>query len=95
MDGRNVDRQAAERLGRNLFMARRRAGYSQEEVAARASLHRTEVGMIEHGERLPRVDTLMKLVGALGIRPGELLRGIEWLPGDLAASGRFAIRSPA
>jgi transcriptional regulator with XRE-family HTH domain len=80
MDGRRVDATTAERFGRNLFMARRRAGYSQEELAARCSLHRTEIGLVENGRRLPRVDTLMKLAGALGVGAEELLRGIEWTP---------------
>jgi transcriptional regulator with XRE-family HTH domain len=73
MDGRRVDEAAARRLGRNLFMARRRAGFSQEELGALACLHRTEVGFIESGRRLPRVDTLLKLSSALDVRPEELL----------------------
>jgi len=59
MDGRKVDRAAAKRLGRNLFMARRRAGFSQEDLGALTCLHRTEIGMVENGTRLPRVDTLI------------------------------------
>lgn len=68
------------RLGRNLFMARRRAGLSQEKLAARAGLHRTEISLLERGERIPRVDTLMKLAGALEAPATELLRGMEWKP---------------
>jgi hypothetical protein len=34
MDGRSRDEETAKRLGRNLFMARRRAGFSQEELGA-------------------------------------------------------------
>jgi transcriptional regulator with XRE-family HTH domain len=68
MDGRRVDRAAAERLGRNVFKARRRAGFSQEELGAMACFHRTEIGIVESGTRLPRVDTLVKLASALGVR---------------------------
>lgn len=39
MDGRRVDEAAAERFGRNLLRARRRAGFSQEELGALACLH--------------------------------------------------------
>lgn len=92
MDGRRVDRGAAARLGRNLFMARRRAQFSQEELAALASLHRTEVGMVEKGERLPRVDTLMKLAAALDVRVEKLVEGIEWIPPGPPASGSFAVQ---
>ena len=63
---------------------------SQEELGARASLHRTEIGMLEQGTRLARVDTLMKLAGALSISPMELLEGIHWTPGSTSEGG-FAI----
>lgn len=68
MDGRRKDREAAERIGRNLWRARRRAGFSQEELGALCSLHRTEIGHLEQGRRIPRVDTLMKVAGALELR---------------------------
>jgi transcriptional regulator with XRE-family HTH domain len=37
----------AERFGDNLRRTRRREGLSQEQLAARASLHRTEIGRLE------------------------------------------------
>lgn len=92
MDGRRVDRDAAEQLGRNLWRARRRAGYSQEALGALCSLHRTEIGMVEKGHRLPRVDTLMKLATALDVRVEKLVEGIEWVPPGPPASGSFAVR---
>lgn len=93
MDGRKVDRAAAKRLGRNLFMVRRRAGFSQEELGALTCLHRTEIGMVENGTRLPRVDTLIKLAAALGVRAEELLAGIEWIVPAPTRSGSFTVRS--
>lgn len=95
MDGRHVDREAARRLGKNLWRARRRAGYSQEELGSLASLHRTEVGMVENGERLPRIDTLMKLAGVLEVQLEALVEGIEWLPPGPPAQGTFAVRGAA
>lgn len=95
MDGRNVDREAAKRLGRNLWMARRRAGYSQEGLGALCGLHRTEIGFVEKGKRLPRVDTLIKLAGALGLGVQALVDGIEWIPPGPSASGSFAVRRAA
>lgn len=91
-DGRRVDREAARRLGKNLWRARRSAGYSQEELAALCSLHRTEIGLLENGRRLPRVDTLMKLSAALDVRVGMLVEGIEWIPPIPPASGSFAVK---
>jgi len=78
------------KFGRNLFRCRRRAAMSQEELGALASLHRTEIGMLEQGTRLARVDTLMKLAGALSISPLELLDGIHWTPAS-SADGSFTI----
>jgi len=72
----------AERFGANLLRCRRRARLSQEEVGVRASLHRTEVGLVEHGRRLPRIDTVVKLAAAVEAEVGELFKGISWVPVD-------------
>jgi transcriptional regulator with XRE-family HTH domain len=72
----------AEEFGRNLAYCRKRAKISQEELSVRASLHRTAVGMLERGERTPRIDSLVKLAGSLGVSAAELLDGLEWQPGE-------------
>jgi transcriptional regulator with XRE-family HTH domain len=86
---RQVD--VAARFGENLVRCRRRANFSQEELGFRASLHRTEIGMLERGIRLARVDTLVKLAGALEVSPEELLEGLAWTPGD-PRPGQFELR---
>lgn len=86
------EEQVAKQLGRNLWRARRRADLSQEKLAALCSLHRTEIGLLEKGGRLPRADTLMKLADALGVRVESLLEGIEWIPPGPPAGGSFAVR---
>lgn len=78
----------AERFGENLRQARKDAGLSQEEVGIRASLHRTEIGLLERGERIPRIDTAIKLAGAVSIPLAELTHGIAWRPGH-SEPGRF------
>lgn len=70
----------AERFGRNLFLARRRAQLSQQELADRAGVHRTEIGLLENGRRTARIDTAMQIAGALEVDPRDLLRGIVWVP---------------
>src|ERR1700759_778185 len=82
-DRKSRSREVAARLGENLRRARRRAGLSQEQVAVRASLHRTEIGLLERGGRVARVDTLIQLAGAMSVPPAELIDGIAWTPGDL------------
>jgi excisionase family DNA binding protein len=72
----------AEEFGKNLHRARKRAGISQEALAVLATLHRTEIGLLERGERLPRIDTAIKLAGALGLPLEKLVEGIEWRPGS-------------
>jgi transcriptional regulator with XRE-family HTH domain len=86
-DGRIRAEEVAVRFGQNLVRARRRAGLSQEELGNRSSLHRTEIGLLEHGKRIARVDTLIKLAGAMAIQPSELLEGIYWAPGDTRRGG--------
>jgi transcriptional regulator with XRE-family HTH domain len=83
--------EAARRFGRNLFMARRRAGYSQEELAGLCSLHRTEIGLVENGRRLPHLDTLVELISALEVRADDLLRGIEWTVPAPTRPGSFSV----
>lgn len=79
-------------FGRNLRVSRKRAGMAQEELARRASLHRTEIGSLEGGARVPRIDTLIKLASALSIPPGELLAGIDWKL-DGARVGGFVLQT--
>ncbi len=77
---RQRSREVALRFGENLRRIRRHLGLSQDELAARASLHRTEIGMLENGQRVARITTLIQLAGAMGIDPGELIVGINWGP---------------
>ncbi len=83
----------AERFGANLKRCRRRVRLSQEQVAVRAGLHRSEIGMLENGQRTPRIDTLMRVCAAVEAKPGDLLAGIEWVP-RLSASGSFYVACP-
>ncbi len=82
--------EVSERFGANLRRTRRREDVSQERLARRAGLHHSEVGKIERGLRLPRVDTLIRLADGLGVEPVELLVGIHWVPGP-ARGGTFLL----
>lgn len=68
-------------FGANLKRCRRRAALSQEQTAIRASLHRTEISLLERGERCPRIDTAIKLSSAVEVEFSELVNGIAWEPG--------------
>lgn len=69
-----------ERFAANLARCRKQAQLSQEELALRAGLHRNAIGKLEQGVRVARIDTLIRLAGALSVTPAELLDGIEWIP---------------
>jgi transcriptional regulator with XRE-family HTH domain len=67
-----------ERFGVNLRKARLAASLSQEELGLECGLDRSEVGMLERGEREPKLTTLVKLTGGLGIDPKQLHAGLAW-----------------
>jgi transcriptional regulator with XRE-family HTH domain len=86
----------ARRFAANLRRVRRRTGLSQEEVGFRAGLHRTEVGLLERGARVPRLDTLLKLAAALGVRiDSPLFEGMAWNAGSVTSRpGEFTFSCP-
>jgi transcriptional regulator with XRE-family HTH domain len=67
-----------DRFSANLRQARQAAGISQEELAERCEIHRTEVSLLERGGREPRLGTMVKLATALGTTPEALCSGITW-----------------
>ncbi|HET7417988.1 MAG TPA: helix-turn-helix transcriptional regulator [Solirubrobacterales bacterium] len=69
-----------DRFAVNLRRAREAAGISQEVLAERCELHRTEVSLLERGGREPRLGTMVKLAVALGTTPEALCDGIAWDP---------------
>lgn len=68
----------AERFAANLKRCRERAGITQAELARRTELDATTISFFERGKRTPRLDTLVKLTGALDCRADELLAGMSW-----------------
>lgn len=62
-------------FGERVRALRESKGYSQEEFAAHASVHRTYMGGIERGERNPTLTTICKIAAALAVAPARLLDG--------------------
>jgi len=78
-----------EAFGGRLIVARFEYGrISQEALAERAEIHRTQISMFETGQRMPMLETFVRLAGAVEQTPGELLGPIRWTPG-VRASGVF------
>jgi transcriptional regulator with XRE-family HTH domain len=61
------------RLGINVRRLREAKGWSQEDFADRAGIHRTYVSDIERGRRNPTITVVEKLAAPLKVRTGELL----------------------
>lgn len=80
---RDLPYQARARLADNLFLQRRRAGYSQDELAELAMLSRCQIGSIENGRVGGRLDTWVRLAGALSITLDDLLAGVRWTSGEI------------
>ncbi|HEU4705815.1 MAG TPA: helix-turn-helix transcriptional regulator [Solirubrobacterales bacterium] len=83
-----------ERFGLNLWRSRRRADLSQERLADLVGMHRTEIGALERGLRLPRIDTIAMLAAGTNVSVCVLLEGMEWRPGRYV-DGDFYIEHPA
>lgn len=77
----------AGRFAANLRRLRDEADLTQDELALRAEIHRTQISFIESGQRMPRLDTLIKLAGALGVPVGDLVEGITWSPAEQRRGG--------
>ncbi len=68
---------SVERFARNLRKERESAGLSQERLAFKCRLHRTEISLLERGIREPRLSTIIRLARGLGIPAANLLDGVR------------------
>ncbi len=58
----------------NLRKARHEKGFSQEDLAELANLHRTYVGSVERAERNISIDNMERLAAAVGVSLPSLLQ---------------------
>ena len=61
------------RLRRNMIVERNKRGLSQEDLAAKADIHRTYLSGLERGIRNPTLKVLERLAEALETTPSRLL----------------------
>jgi transcriptional regulator with XRE-family HTH domain len=81
-----------EAFGERLIVARFEHGrISQEAVAERAGIHRTQISMYENGKRTPFLSTFIRLAGAVDLSPAELLGPIRWVPAAKGEPGHFVL----
>ena len=62
---------------RLLGEVRAQTGMTMEELADRAALHRTYIGLLEQGKRKPTIDAAARIAEALGVRLSHLLTQAE------------------
>jgi transcriptional regulator with XRE-family HTH domain len=65
-----MDRRIA--FGKRIRALREDRGYSQEELAEFARLHRTYIGGVERGERNVSLINIWRIADALGVNPSVL-----------------------
>ncbi len=61
-----------KKFGSHLRSIREEKGFSQEDLASIAGLHRTYVGSVERGERNVSLDNILALAKALNCRSSKL-----------------------
>ena len=61
------------RLAQNIRRLRQEKGWSQEDYADRAEIHRTYVSDIERGRRNPTITVVEKLAAPFGVAAARLL----------------------
>jgi transcriptional regulator with XRE-family HTH domain len=65
--GRDAEEGFKARFGENVRLLRAHVHVSQEELASRADVHRTQISMFESGQRMPLLATAVKLAAALEV----------------------------
>jgi transcriptional regulator with XRE-family HTH domain len=87
----DTEREARERFAANIERLRRRDGLSVQALAERSRIDGRELEGILRGEGEAGYATIALLAGALGVEPGELFRGIRWIPSGEGDGGRFEV----
>ena len=81
-----------QRFGGNLLRIRQARRLSQESLAERAGIHRTQISLFETGQRQPLLETLVRLAGALEVPVSTLVEGIAFRPGP--GGGEIVVADP-
>ena len=63
-----------KKFGEKVRKERHQKGLSQEELAARAGVHRTYIGMIERAEKNITLENIEKITKALGLKISDFFK---------------------
>ncbi|MGH9856515.1 MAG: helix-turn-helix domain-containing protein [Acidobacteriota bacterium] len=67
-----MKREVLIKFGQKVRAERAKLGLSQEELASKAGVHRTYIGMIERAEKNITLENIEKIAKALGIKIRDL-----------------------
>ncbi|PGM61415.1 transcriptional regulator [Bacillus cereus] len=66
-------------FGEVLRKHRKKANFSQEQLALQCNLDRTYIGLLERAQRQPSISTIFVICEILNIAPHELIKEMEEL----------------
>lgn len=68
---------AAAHIGALIAEKRKHQGMTQDQVAVLSGIDSSNVRAYESGRSTPNIQSLVRIAKALGVKPGELLEGLE------------------
>lgn len=80
---RELPYEARARIADNVFLLRKHAGYSQEDLSKLAMVSVDRIGKIENGRVTGKFDTYVRLAGSLSVPVHDLLAGVTWTPASI------------
>lgn len=81
-----MNKESVSSIGKRIRAVREEKGWSQEEFAERIGLSVTYTGMIERGERVPKLETFIRIANTLGTSADVLLADVLDSRLDIQAS---------
>lgn len=77
-------------VGENIRKKRIEKNLTQDQLSEKADITPAYIGMIERGEKLPRLETFVRIANSLDISTDELL-GYELVKSDSAKLSKYEI----
>jgi transcriptional regulator with XRE-family HTH domain len=79
------------RFGKNIWWLRTQRRLSQEALADRAEIHRTQISLLETQQRSALISTVLSLAGGLDVPIEALCDGITYQPPRSGKAGHFVV----
>lgn len=73
-------------IGARIKIARERAGYTQEDLAAELDMSPTHISVLERGVKAPKLETLVRIANTLRVSTDMLLQDVATYSSDGIAS---------